>query len=505
MPQETDGKNPKHGWILALCIALVLLCGAAAAAVIWMGSRNPQLPDATDPTIQSTTHTTTPTVPATEPTTVPTEPPVEKISSATIASMGDILMHGPVRDTYITQYIPGTVTGADFNYAPIFENIQSIISRADYAVINLETPLAGLDNGYPYSGVIGSFNAPDLILDYAKAAGFDMMLTANNHTYDCGSFGMHRTMEVILQRELAYLGTQQREDEPDFKVVSVNGIAIGMACYTYEVPNGKDAARKSLNGKWVTAADNNLVSSFDAYWLDLFYTQVAADIAGMRENGAEAIVLYVHWGEEYKLVQSADQQNMAQKLCDLGADVIIGGHPHVVQPVELLTSTVDPEHKTVCLYSMGNAVSAQRRHKMNLKTGHTEDGVIFQITFSKYSDGTVILETADILPTWVNDQYQILSTTVLHTPEPEEPDPTQPESTQPSTQPESTQPSTSPTETAPTEPTAPSQPVPDEATRNQLKASYERTMAVVGDGLAMVQEYLRNNTAEVEAQLGVKN
>ena len=499
MSQETETKRSKQGWILALSIALVLICGAAAAAVVWLGSRNALPSEPTVPLHQNTTHilpTTAPTEPTTEPTTAPTEPPVEKVASATIASMGDILMHGPVRDTYITQYIPGTAVGANFNYEPIFAGIQDIISQADYAVINLETPLAGLDNGYAYSGVIGSFNAPDLIVDYAKAAGFDMMLTANNHTYDCGSFGMHRTMEVILQRELAYLGTQQTADEPDHKVVEVNGIAIGMACYTYEVPNGQDINRKSLNGKPVTKADTSLVSSFDAYWLDLFYSQVAADIAAMREDGAEAIVLYVHWGDEYKLVQSAAQHDMAQKLCDLGADVIIGGHPHVVQPVELLTSTVDPEHKTVCLYSMGNAVSAQRRHKMNLKTGHTEDGVIFQVTFSKYSDGTVILEMADIIPTWVNDQYQILPATVLYPSEPEEPDASEPatEPTTPTT--ESTEPSTEPTE--------PVQPPLDEATRSQLEASYDRTWAIVGDGLTMVQEYLQSYTVQVETELGVK-
>ena len=488
MPQESGGGSRKQTVLLVLCIVLVVLCAAAAAAVIWFGSQQaPQ--DNTHPSTQSTPEATTtaptttaPTVPTTQPTTVPTEPPVEKVSSATIASMGDILMHGPVRDTYITKFIPGTNVGEEFNYEPIFAHIQDTISRADYAVINLETPLAGLDNGYPYSGVIGSFNAPDVILDYAKAAGFDMMLTANNHTYDCGSFGMHRTMEVILERELAYLGTQQTADEPDYKVININGIAIGMACYTYEVPNGTDVNRKSLNGKWVSDADNDLVSSFDAYWLDLFYDQVAADIAGMQTSGAEAIVLYVHWGDEYQLTQNSAQHDMAQRLCDLGADVIVGGHPHVVQPVELLTSTADPNHKTVCLYSMGNAVSAQRRDKMRLNTGHTEDGMIFNITFSKYSDGTVILEQADVIPTWVNDQYQILSTEVLYTPTPEDPDETVPENTE----------------------TAPTQPVVDEATR-KLQESYDRTMAIVGDGLESVQDYLQRNTAQVETALGVKN
>ena len=483
MPQESGGSSRKQTILLVLCILLVVLCAAAAALVVWLGSRDPDLPtEPTEPSTQSTPEATTvpttaPTVSTTQPTTVPTEPPVNKVASATLASMGDILMHGPVRDTYITQFIPGTTVGETFDYAPVFSHIQEVISQADYAVINLETPLAGLDNGFEYSGVIGSFNAPDAILDYAKAAGFDMLLTANNHTYDCGSLGMHRTMEVILERELAYLGTQQTTDEPDYTVVDVNGIRIGMACYTYEVPNAKDASRKSLNGKWVTDADTPLVSSFDVYWLDLFYGQVAADIAGMKADGAEAIVLYVHWGDEYQLIQNGTQSAIAQQLCDLGADVIVGGHPHVVQPIELLTSTADPEHKTVCLYSMGNAVSAQRRHKMRLNTGHTEDGLIFSLTFSKYSDGTVILETADILPTWVDDAYRILSTAALQPPEPEE------------------------TGTAPSSPT---QPVLDETTR-KLQESYDRTMALVGEGLESVQAYLESNTARVEAALGVKN
>lgn len=494
MPQESGGSSRKQTVLLVLCILLVILCAAAATLVIWLGSRVPAPPtEPTEPSTQSTPEattvpTTTPTVPTTQPTTVPTEPPVTKVASATLASMGDILMHGPVRDTYITKFIPGTNVGEEFNYGPVFAGIQEAISRADYAVINLETPCAGLDNGYPYSGVIGSFNAPDAILDYAKAAGFDMLLTANNHTYDCGSFGMHRTMEVILERELAYLGTQQTADEPDYTVVDVNGIRIGMACYTYEVPYANDVNRKSLNGKWVTDADTALVSSFDAYWLDLFYSQVAADLAGMRAEGADATVLYIHWGDEYQLTQNDAQHDMAQKLCDLGADVIIGGHPHVVQPIELLSSTTDPDHKTVCLYSMGNAVSAQRRHKMRLNTGHTEDGLIFNLTFSKYSDGTVILEQADVIPTWVDDQYRILSTAGLHAPQPEVTEVTS-----------STEPDTSEAAT-----TAPTEPVLDETTRKLLE-SYDRTMAIVGVGLETVQEYLLSNPALVEAALGMKN
>jgi poly-gamma-glutamate synthesis protein (capsule biosynthesis protein) len=122
----------------------------------------------------------------------------------------------------------------------------------------------------------------------------------------------------------------------------------------------------------------------------------------MKADGAEATMLYIHWGNEYQLQQNTQQSQMAQKICDLGVDVIVGGHPHVVQPMDLLESTVDPDHKTVCLYSMGNAVSNQRLGNISyVSTAHTEDGVLFSVTFEKYSDGTVYLQDVDILPTWV--------------------------------------------------------------------------------------------------------
>ena len=90
----------------------------------------------------------------------------------------------------------------------------------------------------------------------------------------------------------------------------------------------------------------------------------------------------------------------------MGVDVIVGGHPHVVQPMELLTSATDEDHKTVCLYSMGNAVSNQRYGNISrISSPHTEDGLIFTVTFEKYSDGTVYLAETDVMPTWVNMHY----------------------------------------------------------------------------------------------------
>lgn len=330
------------------------------------------------------------TEPPTE-TTVPVPVPEHVVSTATILSTGDILMHKPVIDV--------SWSGGSYDFESIFRYIAEDVTAADYAVANLETTLASTDNGYQYSGY-PNFNCPDDIVDAARDAGFDMLLNGNNHSYDTSSVGMHRTISVIRDRELDHIGIVDTEEEKRYLIKEINGINIGMICYTYETDNRADTV--ALNGLPLKAADKNLVNAFDYAALDTFYAELEMRLAEMEADGAEATMLYIHWGDEYQLKQNANQTKIAQKICDLGVDVIVGGHPHVVQPMDLLESTVDPDHKTVCLYSMGNAVSNQRQGNLSaISTAHTEDGVLFSVTFSKYSDGTVYVESTDLLPVWV--------------------------------------------------------------------------------------------------------
>ena len=338
-----------------------------------------------------------PTAPAQEETEAPTEttapPPVPEhvVSTATILSTGDILMHKPVIDV--------SWKDGGYDFESIFRYIAEDVTAADYAVANLETTLASTTNGYQYSGY-PNFNCPDEIVDAAKDAGFDMLLNGNNHSYDTSSVGMHRTIEIIRDRELDHIGFVDSDEEKRYLVKEINGINIGMICYTYETDNRADTV--ALNGLPLKADDKNLVNAFDYNALDTFYAELESHLADMEADGAEATMLYIHWGDEYQLKQNANQSKIAQKICDLGVDVIVGGHPHVVQPMDLLESTVDPDHKTVCLYSMGNAVSNQRQGNLTaISTAHTEDGVLFSVTFSKYSDGTVYVEGTDLLPVWV--------------------------------------------------------------------------------------------------------
>lgn len=303
---------------------------------------------------------------------------------------GDLMLHTPI--------LTSVRSGGEYDFDEVFQYVGPYVSKADYAVVNLETTLSGTD-GKEYTGY-PKFNSPDSIVQDAGNAGFDMMLTANNHCNDYGTFGLKRTLETVRGGGLAALGTVASTDEPGYLVQDVNGIQIGMVCYSYG-QIGSDPDRPAMNGLPTDSDAAGLINAFDYSKLDAFYEEMTTRIADMRAEGAEAIVLYIHWGDEYSTSVNDKQRAMAQKLCDLGVDVIAGSHPHVVQEMDLLSSTADESHKTVCLYSMGNFLSNQRATNVNVTTGHTEDSLLLGLTFVKYSDGNVYLEGVTVQPTWV--------------------------------------------------------------------------------------------------------
>ena len=211
--------------------------------------------------------------------------------------------------------------------------------------------------------------------------------------------GIVRTVEKVREAGLTALGSQL-SGEKRYSVVEVNGIKIGMVCYTWAFSG--DGSKFSLNG--LTAVkDEGQMNYFTNVNPDKLYNELKPIMEGMKADGAEATMIFLHWGQEYQLKENAAQQKMAQKLCDMGFDVIVGGHPHVVQPMAMLESTEIPGHKTYCIYSLGNAVSNQRTGvSSQFPAGYTEDGVLFSVTFEKYSDGKVYVAGVDAIPTWVN-------------------------------------------------------------------------------------------------------
>lgn len=307
--------------------------------------------------------------------------------SVTLGCTGDILMHTAVLNAY-------KAGGYDFN--DMFQYVNPYFSKYDYMVANLEVTLAGENRGY---NGFPTFNTPDTIVDAAKQNGLDMLLTANNHCYDTGKNGFDRTVQVLAQKQMDHIGTRTAADLP-YLVKEINGIQFGLINYTYETPRAKDG-RKTLNGIALHPDSETLVNSFNYSDLESFYGELSNHIESMKAAGAEVVILYIHWGDEYKLAANSHQKAMAKRLADLGIDVIIGGHPHVVEPIEIIRSEVTGK-QTVCLYSLGNAVSNQRIALMDMKTGHTEDGMIFETTFVKNPDGTIILDRINVVPVWVN-------------------------------------------------------------------------------------------------------
>ena len=312
-----------------------------------------------------------------------------EIGRAELAVTGDLMMHMPIVRTSQTE------DGYDFD--GIFSYVSPYISAADFAVVNLETTLAGseidLYTGAPY------FNSPDEIAKSVRQAGFDMLLTGNNHCYDYGTAGLKRTLDVLRAQGLEALGTFTDAQTPRHKICTINSIRIGMTCYTFA--DLDEGGTVTVNGKTADAAAEGLINAFDYDQLSRFYTEIESEIEAMEAGGAELIVLYIHWGEEYSPAVSDTQATIAQSLCDLGVDVIVGSHPHVVQPLELLTSSVDPTHKTICLYSTGSFLGNLRAETVGMAAGYSEDGAILKLTVTKYSDGSVRVKDIGVLPTWI--------------------------------------------------------------------------------------------------------
>lgn len=319
------------------------------------------------------------------------ENPEPTYQTATIASTGDLLLHDRV--------LQSCLDGSEYSFDAMFEEIKPYYTAYDYMVMNLEVTLGGTEAG-KYRGYPG-FNSPDVIIDTLKRVGVDSVLFANNHAYDTGKSGFLRTMRVLGEKKIDFMGARQNTADKRYAVKEINGIKIGMVCYTYstKATNGNIA----LNGITMSSDTGALVNTFQYDNLTAFYSEISSIYTAMKNEGVDATIIYVHWGNEYQYSPNTYQKQIAQKLSDTGFDVIIGGHPHVIQPMTTLTGSSG--NKTVCLYSMGNALSNQRKDVLDAdKSGHTEDGLIFEVTFKKENGKTTVSEV-DIMPTWVDLQY----------------------------------------------------------------------------------------------------
>ena len=248
-------------------------------------------------------------------------------SVVTLLFAGDIMGH----DAQIAAaYNESTKT---YDYTDCFSYIKPYVEKADFALANFEVTLAGPPfKGYP------QFSSPDALAVAVKDCGFDALVTANNHTCDGGRVGVVRTLDVLDSLQIPHTGTFHDSAEFNQKyplMVDVKGIKLAILNYTYgtnELPTPK--------GTVVNRIDKN---------------NIVKDIAAAKKLNPDLIVACMHWGIEYDSMPCRNQIQMADLLKKQGVDLIIGSHPHVLQPMELDTAA-----NQLLIYSLGNFVSAQR-------------------------------------------------------------------------------------------------------------------------------------------------
>ncbi len=293
---------------------------------------------------------------------------VDSLRTVTISFAGDLMCHFPQMDF-------ARVSKDSFDFKPAFREVRKFLSVSDLTIGNLETTIAGKENrysGYPL------FNSPDEYLDALKDAGFDVLLTANNHCLDRGKSGLVKTIEKIRSVGINSIGTyKSQQDRDSIRIFEINGIKLAILAYTY-----------GLNGNYISKKEKYLVNVIDTNLIKL-------DIQSARKKNAEVVLVYFHFGEEYQHKPNSFQREVAKFAINCGADLIIGSHPHVIQPLEYFTFNKNKIGEGIIAYSLGNFLSNQRWR-------YSDAGVILNIALTKNISNDVIeLSSVSVLPTWV--------------------------------------------------------------------------------------------------------
>ncbi|MCL1472687.1 CapA family protein [Argonema antarcticum] len=292
---------------------------------------------------------------------------------AKLIAVGDILMHMALTRS---GYNPQKKT---YNFDHFFKEVKPIIATGDWAIANLEIPVAGPELGYSEYPI---FNAPAQIVDAAKGAGFNILTNANNHALDKGEKGIINTIKNIRSRGLPSVGTATSPKEAEkILIVKKNDISMAVMAYTF-----------GTNGIPIPKGKNYLVSLIDE-------NKIIKDIARAKKQGADAVTISLHFGDEYQRQPNAGQKQLVKKLIESGADIILGCHPHVVQPYQILKLRgKDGKPRTgVVIYSMGNFIAYQIGSYKDL-------GVIFSVNIRKrFPEKTIEITNVEAIPTWTHN------------------------------------------------------------------------------------------------------
>jgi len=312
----------------------------------------------------------------------PTDAPVvQNVSSgnrrATIRTIGDVIIDQATLDNC-------EVGDEVYDFSPLFELVGDVMSDADWTMINIEGTLRR-HNKYGYMGY-PQFFTPRSILQDLKAVGVDMLTMCNNHALDGWYDGLKMSLDYADEAGLAHVGayrTQQEHDTPE--IYDIGGIKVGMVNYT----------------QFTNSMESQCDPEAVIYGMRLMRNaDYEGDIADLKRAGAEFTIAIMHWGTEYVREPDSDIKAVAQRLVAAGADLVIGGHPHVVQPAEYITATQadGTQNTALVIYSLGNFYSEHRK-------SHTDNGVIFEFTLSDDGQGGIEMTAPALIPIymWQNE------------------------------------------------------------------------------------------------------
>ena len=309
-----------------------------------------------------------------------------KPTSLSLTAVGDVMVHTPQLKA---QYDTSTNT---YSFDNNFQHIKSYIENSDLSIANLETTLAGESVGY---SSYPTFNTPDALAVALKNSGFDIISTINNHTFDKGTLGFERTISTLKNLGFKTVGTRSKVDDDDYIIKDINGIKLGITSYSYGDIKGSD---KYLNGIKISDECKDKANVFSSTDIESAFATINNTLSNLSNTDIQVVIL--HWGNEYQRTPSNFQKELAQKLSDAGVDIIIGSHPHVVQPVEMIRSS-NGENDTLVVYSLGNLISNQRQEILG--TPYTEDGLMITIDIAKDSlEEEAYVSNVTCIPTWVN-------------------------------------------------------------------------------------------------------
>lgn len=296
--------------------------------------------------------------------------PKETPITFTMTAIGDSLCHN-------TQYWDAynkEIGEYDFSY--VYEDIRDYTKYTDITIGSLETTFAGEERGYSN---YPTFNTPDSLAKALKNIGVDIISLAGNHALDYGYTGLCRTIDVLDDAGISHLGTYKTaEEQEQLLIKNVKGVNIAFINYTYgtngiPVPSGKEYC--------VNLIDKDLIKK---------------QIQQAKEQKVDIIAACMHWGTEYRTTANSEQKELADFLFENGVDIILGNHPHVLEPMEKRTITLEDgtEKEVFVVYALGNFTADQRDEI-------TRDSAILNLTITKNIDGKISIDKVDYVPIYM--------------------------------------------------------------------------------------------------------